>query len=76
MKEFMLKTVTLNSDDGHTTAKRSRSTEGYASIALTVSGNTIEFSFAEFGEDYEQVAKGAADALAKIADNPCLLPKN
>jgi len=78
MKSFLMKTITEEKvvDGLAMGVTRARNSNGFASITISVGGKSISFTNEkETDNDYESQAQELAIMIAKIVDNPCLLPE-
>ena len=67
--------VVIDTDDNHFQAAgyRTRNTDNECVIVLRVGDQALVFSSSKYGELYEEVAREAAEVLAALAEDPCLI---
>lgn len=81
MKTLLTKEIVENINippTGRIEITRTRKSNGYSSIRLSFNADeeaeqTLAFSTYSYGDMYEQYAFAVADALRKIAENPCTI---
>lgn len=75
IEEFFSKTISVDDDLIH--ISRVRTSAGFCSIQIRVGEQKIVLSNTsdDFGDKYADISARLAEALERIADNPCLLPK-
>ena len=75
MKDFILREISLTSDDGKLTVTRNRTSTGTACIRIGVNNKDL---FLDNKEDdkYEIRALKLAQMINTIASNPCRLPES
>jgi hypothetical protein len=79
-REFLYKTVTLESDNFNIRVARTRNSDGFASIEIAIVDENemplqkLEFNNNNNNDSYEQMAIELSELLDDICKNPCLLP--
>ena len=81
-EDFLVRTVTLKSNDSNISVSRTRTSAGFASITIEVRVQSALITDAESrkitltnegGNEYEQQVSALAELLQKIMNEPCLL---
>jgi len=84
VEDFLHRTIAVKSEDVftdkagmdlHIEATRTRTSNGFSSIKISIGFTVVEFNSERLGDNYEQAAKAFAECLDKACDNPCVLPK-
>ena len=75
MKNFIMREIKEESDDGSMSVSRMRNTNGYASIIIMVGDKSITFDNRIDGDEYQQKAFTLANMIDTICMDSCKLPE-